>query len=246
MTQPRRTNPPMEAALAAWLATMSSPNTQAAYRRDLQVFVAWTSQAGVTPLRATSVHVEAFRIHCEATGSSPATVHRRMSALSSFFRHATGDGLNPVDGAARPDTPAAPATAALTADEAARVWLAASALGAKTAALVGLIMHDGLKTSEVLPLDVADVRFGRGTTVVVLDRDAPVVLAVDPRTGTPLRRYVGARRHGPLFVGDNPTRQPARLTRFGVDYLVKRTGATAGLATPLTVNALRRGTAPPR
>ncbi|MFT3853690.1 MAG: site-specific integrase [Ilumatobacteraceae bacterium] len=244
MAPRRRTNPTMEAALAAWLATMSSPNTQAAYRRDLQVYVAWTSQAGVAPLRATSVQIDAFRIHCETTGSSPATVHRRMSALSSFFRHATGDGPNPVDGAARPDAPAT-TTAALTADEAARVWLAAGALGAKTAALVGLIMHDGLKASELLPLDVADVRFGRGTAVVVLDREASVVLTVDPRTGAPLRRYVGARRHGPLFVGDNPTRQPTRLTRFGVDYLVKRAGATAGLPTPLTVNALRRGTPPP-
>jgi integrase/recombinase XerD len=232
----------MDASLAAWLATMGSPNTRAAYTRDLEVFIAWSAQAGVAPLAATALHIEAFRVHCETSGASPATVHRRLSALSSFYRHATGADANPVDGTARPAAPESP-TRALTAPEAARVWAAASALGPKTAALVGLIMHDGLKTNDVLPLDIADVRFTRRSTVVaVTDRDGTdVAMTVDPRTGVPLRRYVGDRRAGPLFVGDNPTREPARLTRFGVDYLVKRTGAAADLTTPLTVNALRRG-----
>jgi len=235
-----RTSPSFESTLRAWLATMGSANTRAAYSRDLQVFISWTSSTGVAPLAATSVHIEAFRIHCEAAGASPATVHRRLSALSSFYRHAAGDEPNPVDGTARPAA-AASATERLAPVEAALVWAAACHLGPKTAALVGLIMHDGMKSGEVLPLDVTDVRFGAGPAVVSL---ASASRTVDPRTSAPLRRYVGTRRAGPLFLGDNPTRQPARLTRFGVDYLVKRAGVAAGLTTPLTVNVLRRGSEP--
>jgi hypothetical protein len=40
-------------------------------------------------------------------------------------------------------------------------------------------------------------------------------------------------------MGDNPTRRGSRLTRFGVDYLVKKVGQAAELSFPLTVNALR-------
>ena len=190
------------------------------------MFISWTSSTGVAPLAATSVHIEAFRIHCEAAGASPATVHRRLSALSSFYRHAVGDEPNPVEGTARPAA-AASATERLAPVEAALVWAAACHLGPKTAAVVGLIMHDGMKSGEVLPLDVTDVRFGGGPAVVSL---ASAPRTVDRRTSAPLRRYVGARRAGPLFLGDNPTRQPARLTRFGVDYLVaKRAGVAAGL-----------------
>ena len=239
MAAPRRPTVSLDALLAAWLATTGSNNTRAAYTRDLQVFISWATQAGVAPLSATAVHIDVFRVHCEAAGASPATVHRRLSALSSFYRHATAAAPNPVDGASRPAAPASP-TLALPALDAARVWAAATALGPRTAALIGLLMHDGLKTGDVLPLDVGDVRFGRGVTVLAV----AVPRAVDPRTSPWLRRHVGARRDGPLFVGDNPTRQPARLTRFGVDYLVKRTGAAAGLITPLTVNTLRRSATP--
>jgi integrase len=165
-------------------------------------------------------------------------VHRRLSALSSFYRHAAGAAGNPVEGAARPAAPD-PASDTLSTAEAARLWAAACRLGPKTASLVGLVLLDGLKTSEVLPLDVGDVRFGRATaTVAIQRRDAPTPVAA--QTAVVLRRYVGPRRSGPLFVGDNPTRDPARLTRFGVDYLVKRAGAEAGLDAPLTVNTLRR------
>ena len=44
---------------------------------------------------------------------------------------------------------------------------------------------------------------------------------------------------GPLLLGDNPTRTPARLTRYGVDYLVRRAAERSGVSKPVTVNVLR-------
>ena len=65
------------------------------------------------------------------------------------------------------------------------------------------------------------------------------VVALEARTVAALRDYLAGRRNGPLLYGDNPTREPARLTRFGVDYLVKRTAERSGVRATVTVNVLR-------
>jgi integrase/recombinase XerD len=230
-----------EMLVSAWLLAQNSPNTRAAYRRDLELFNAWFLLRDGVPLDATTADIDAFRLSCESAGASAATVNRRLAALSSFFRFVDpGRQDNPVDAAARPDASSLSSTAQLDPAQTASLWSAATALGSRTSTIVGLVLFDGLKTNEALLLDVDDVqRVKRAVMISVTRRAGRQAIVVDHRTATAMTAYIRGRRSGPLLLGESPTREPARLTRFGFDYLIKRSGQKAGFAHPLTANMLR-------
>ena len=165
----------------AWLASLQSDNTRAAYRRDLVVFLAWLQSVRVAPRKVTVTHVERFARHLDDQGSSDATVRRRMAAVASFYRHAgpAWSMANPATDADRPAAgPDAPA-AVLTPAEAAAVWKAATELGSKTALVVGLVLLDGYKTHELLRFDAADLR-RVGDVYSVVDANAPAGAPPEP------------------------------------------------------------------
>ena len=53
--------------------------------------------------------------------------------------------------------------------------------------------------------------------------------------------HLDGRTEGPLLLGESPTRPPARLSRFGADYVLKRISADAGFRRAISANTLRRG-----
>lgn len=231
------------ALVETWLETLSSGNTRAGYRRDLDVYSVWMHASGRIPMKATTADIEAFRARCESDGAGVATVNRRLAALSSFYRHIgqAGSAPDPLAGAQRPASTTKSGTAQLSDRAAGAVWRAAADLGSKTAAVVGLVLLDGLKTNELLLIDIEHLFITRSAvTVNVARRQRGDRIVLDPRTAAVVRRHVADRGSGPLLLGDAPTRQSARLTRFGVDYLVKKVGSVAGLPSPLTINMLRR------
>jgi hypothetical protein len=127
----------------------------------------------------------------------------------------------------------------LGSDELAAMWHAAAAAGGKTAVLLGLLLFDDFTTRSALAVDVADVAVSR-TAVTI--RVGAVVVELDPRSAAAVRRHVAGRDGGPLLLGDRVSGEPQRLTRFGVDYLIKQTAARAGVEGPVSVNVLRRST----
>jgi site-specific recombinase XerD len=220
-----------------WLDGLESVNTRQAYRRDLAVFVAWLERAGVEPDEITGAHLVAFRTHIESVGEGAATVRRRLAAVSSFFRdHTRVDAVNPATDLERPARPAPP-THVLDADELSALWRAAAAAGGKTAVLLGLLLFDDFTTRSALAVDVADVVVSR-TAVTI--RVGAVVVELDPRSAAAVRRHVAGRDRGPLLLGDRVSGEPQRLTRFGVDYLVKQMAVRAGVEGPVSVGLLRR------
>jgi site-specific recombinase XerD len=230
-----------EKALSRWLATLSSPHTRDAYGRDVRAFAAWMAANDLSAPTATVAHVSAFRKVCLDAGDSASTVNRRLAAIASFFRHlGSATAGNPAWRAARSETDDRSRTEPLDAATAERVWRAAVKLGPRAATIVGLLMLDGLKTNEVLGLDVADVEPRRGAMSALVPRRTGMVrVRLDARTAGVVRAALAGRVDGPLLLGENPTRGTARLTRFGADYLIKRTGRAAAVSAPLTANILR-------
>ena len=240
-----------QSTLEGWLSAQGSPNTRAAYRADLRLFETWCSQQGAIPLAADTVTIARFQAARTAAGDSSQTVRRRMSALSSFYDFAVEFevlAVNPADGIRRPkvaaDDPSPTAQLSPAAVEAYRT--AAATIDPRLDALVGLLVCDGLKVAEALGLDIADVA-GRSptTTVTVRRRGTPERTVLDLGTARAIRRCIGTRSVGPVFVRDRTSQSaaPTRLTRFGVDHLIRqlRTDPIAGAgAEPVTANALRR------
>ena len=230
--------------VAGWLETHGSPNTRAAYGRDIAAFAAWCDGAGVGVLDAEPSDIARFRDACLADGESGATVTRRLSGVASFFRYAASAGAasaNPAEDTERP-APHHSVPQTLSGDELEALMDAADALGPKTAALVGLLALDGIKLNEALAIDVQRVRVARRFAAVEVDRRGQrEQFTVSPRTAAAVAAYVATRRRGPLFVGDSAvTHKPARLTRFGADFLIKRARAAAGIEKGVSANVLRR------
>lgn len=177
-----------------WLAGFAQ-HTRTAYFRDLAHFLAWCQRDGLDPARARPADLDLYRAAVEqpAPGRpvpSPATVHRRLSALSSWYRHlltnrAAGLSGNPAAGLRRPRVDRdASRTAGLTAAEVRALLAAADATAAARAAaaqhrpsphrrarllaglrdraLVRLLADLGLRVGEALRLDLAALTYNQG------------------------------------------------------------------------------------
>lgn len=227
-----------------WLDDQPSGNTRAAYAQDVSDFAEWCRGQGVAPLAATTEQIGRYRDDQLASGLSAASVSRRLSGLSSFYRHAAQSAAvpsNPVDDVERPAIVAPDATV-LEEHEVESMVRAANELGPKAVALVSMLALDGMKLGETLDLDVPEVTRRRsGVTVAVNRRGRRHELRLDSRTAAAVVSYLGPRRTGPVFLGDSPTAETStRLTRFGADFIVKRAGAAAGLDKKVSASVLRR------
>ena len=84
-------------AVAGFLQTCRSANTQAAYRTDLRHFAAWCERGDALDLLTVdAADLATYRAACELAGASPATVARRLSAITSFCGYAFEQGLEPA------------------------------------------------------------------------------------------------------------------------------------------------------
>ncbi len=235
-----RNDAELEACIGSWLGSYRSANTRAAYGGDVGAFGRWCAVEGRIALSATTEDMVRYFSSCTAGGASPATVTRRMSALDSFFRFACDASVldaNPMSAVVRPEVVAASSTAQLDDAEARAMLRASDRLGAKAAALVRLLMVDGVKVGEVLGADADDLG---GASLVVRRRGRASSIPLQLPTVRRLTRYLGGRRRGPLFVSEVPGRGAVRLTRFGADHVLKKVTAAARIEAPVSANALRR------
>lgn len=178
----------------AWLADFAA-HTRSAYFRDLADFLTWCQRDGLDPLTARPTDIGQYRAALEHPGPeqrvpTPATVHRRLSALSSWYGYLVANSAgavatNPVTGARRPRVDRdASTTVGLTTDEV-RALLRSADLNARARAeelrddattrrqarylaslrdraLVRLLADLGLRVGEALLLDLEALSYNRG------------------------------------------------------------------------------------
>jgi len=230
-----------------WLRAQNSANTRAAYRSDLDMFGMWCSRQGAIPLTADTATLVAFQAAREVAGDSPSTIRRRWSALSSFYDFAIERemrSINPVLGVDRPRVESGdPSPTLRLSDEAVASYrAAAAAFDPRLDALVALLVCDGLKVAEALALDIKDVSgTSSSTTITVRRRGESKRIVLDSDSARAVRRCIGKRRAGPVFVNEQSSQSdaPCRLTRFGADYLIRQL-RTDSMSEPATASALRR------
>jgi integrase/recombinase XerD len=120
-----------ELLAAAWLMSLRSARTRRAYAGDLRAWLAWLAERGVDVLAAGRVHADLWVAGQLENGTEAASVRRRLSALSSFYRYCAAHdlvGRSPTAGVARPMVdPDDTATVGLARDEARALVAAADA-----------------------------------------------------------------------------------------------------------------------
>ena len=148
----------------AWLRNRRlSAHTRDAYRRDVAGWLAWCAARGLDPLWANFLHVNEYARMLESTLAArsgrpltPATVARRLSALSSWYDFLVklrAIDANPVAGADRPRIDRDhSATVGLTPDEVDALIAAAEAdtgpTAARNRATIALLADLGLRVGS--------------------------------------------------------------------------------------------------
>ena len=233
---PRRTT--IDTLRGEWLASRRSENTRIAYAADLDRFLTWCGAQGIDPLTADVRSLRRYRSAVERSGVSAATTARRLSAVASFGDYAARRGAGTTfSDVARPTVGAKSATEVLDDRDAAALIRAADGMAPRSAVLVRLLMLDGLKVGEAAAADAADVS-GRPPAMVL--RVGAREIRLDAETSTLVHAYLSRRRSGPLLLSEGRARRSDRLSRFGIDYMIKEVARVAGVTGPVSGNMLRR------
>lgn len=144
----------------------ASPNTLAAYRRDILDFAARCVGSRTSLKEARREHVRLFLESLATAGLKASSQARKLSALRRFYGFLYGEGIRRDDpcGAvegprlSRPLPRILSAAEALKLIEAARGESPADAEGARLFCIVEMLYASGLRVSELVTLPLAAVR----------------------------------------------------------------------------------------
>jgi integrase/recombinase XerD len=223
--------------------------TQDAYRRDLERFTQYAATRGASaPLDVTARMLREYVYHLKDLGLSPSSIRRNVSAVRSYFRFLTGDGVVVRDPSERLETPKRWRTLpdVLTVAEV-QALLAAPTLDDpfvfRDRALLELAYGAGLRVSEWITLGVRDLLldeglvrvFGKGSKerLVPIGRSAIGAAAIYLRELRP--RLERGEGKGVLFL--NARGRP--LTRMGAWKILRGYVERAGITRHVTPHTLR-------
>lgn len=246
---------------AEWFANLRNPNTRRAYRNDLRDFTRSVGIERPEEFRTvTRAHVIAWRRELEDAGASPATVRRKLAALSSLFNHlcdANAVATNPVHGVSRPNEGSNESkTPAISNGQAARILEAPPAdtlKGKRDRAILSVLLFHGLRREELVSLQVRDLQERAGIPTFVVPGKGDKIRYVPVEVGTVqrIRAYLeeaghGDDREGPLFRrvkgrDAEPPRHPASLSSSSIAQSVVKVYAEAAGVDPrdISPHALR-------
>ena len=241
-----------------WLASQKSARTRRGYRLDVAHFM--RTLGITTPEQLRQVDHRAViaweRIMREQEGAAPSTVRRRMSALSSLFKHLVRHGTatrNPVVDVQRPVINREEGTtAAFSKVQARRLLDAPSAdtvAGLRDRAILSVGLQVGLRRAEIAALNVGDLHQDRGFDALRVirkggRRDA---LAINPQAAQRIRAYLAHAGHlsdhdGPMFRPNRPipnNRPLQPLDPDTIDRVLRRHAAAIGLGRGYSAHSMR-------
>ncbi|MGH7068506.1 MAG: tyrosine-type recombinase/integrase [Acetobacteraceae bacterium] len=153
-----------------WLANLTNAKTRRAYKADVGEFIRYTGLRGYAELRSVArAHIIDWRKDMERRALSPATIRRKLSALSSLFdylceRNAASG--NPVDGVKRPMANGNEGSTPALGDRQARKLLEAppadTLKGVRDRAILATLLYHGIRREELCALRTKDLHSRQG------------------------------------------------------------------------------------
>lgn len=240
----------VEEFLVALATGKCSPHTVVAYRNDLMQLVTYLRDFGVTGWRdVTAAQVTAYLQTLRERQYASSTIARKTAASKSFFFYLKEREEIETDIAASLAAPRVDRYIphAISADEVARLLAAPARAktpeGARDAAMLQLLYATGMRVSELVALDVADLDIERGsvncegraarTRLVPLTESAVEAMARYLMHARPLL----ARAHGADRAALFLNHRGQRLTRQGFWLILKGYAQSASVrgVTPHTL-----------
>jgi integrase/recombinase XerD len=236
---------------ALWLEDGLSPNTLAAYRRDLTQYAQWLGDQGAALDATAEYHLQQYFV-ARHVASRATSANRRLTVFKRYFRWALREHLISAD----------PTLKLLSAKQALRVpktltepqveaLLAApdtsTALGQRDRAMLELMYASGLRVSELVTLTTLNVSLNEGVLRVLgkgrkerlvpfgeIAREWLVRYLADARPA-----LLGGRQTEDLFVTSSGPRPGTGMSRVMFWLLVKRYAVQAGITAQLSPHTLR-------
>jgi integrase/recombinase XerD len=250
---------PIEAEeLLSWLVVERgrAPSTIAAYRKDLDQYVAWLGASSLGDVDAATI--ERYVVHLRGSGRAPSTVARATVVVRSLHRFLAEEGLAAGDAGADVATPRVPAglPKPLTEDEVTSLLDAVvghEPVHRRDRALLELLYATGARISEAVGLDIADVDvdaglvrlFGKGSKerIVPFGRHAREAMG-EWLSGAGRAAMVGERTQrrtdaAAVFVNQ----RGGRLTRQGAWLVIGHYATRAGIGDRMSPHVLRHSCA---
>jgi integrase/recombinase XerD len=211
-----------------WLANITNAKTRRAYKNDVSEFSQFAGLQNPVELRTVArAHVIAWRKDMEGRELSPASIRRKLSALSSLFdylceRNAVAG--NPVDGVKRPLANGNEGSTPALGDAQARKLLEAppedTLKGVRDRAILATLLYHGLRREELCGLRIKDMQSRQGVMHfrVLGKRDKIRFVPVAAAAQRLIEAYLALTGHaqdlpGPLFRPVRNNRTPEKLDR---------------------------------
>lgn len=234
---------------ALWLEDGLSPNTLAAYRRDLSALAAWLGEPARrrTLAHATEADMLGYVVARHA-GSQASSASRRLSVFRRFYRWALRENLATADPTLKLDAPKQRqrSPASLTEAQVEALLDApdlTEPLGLRDRAMLELMYASGLRVSELVELKTVHLSFADGVVRVTGKGSKERLVPFGDEAGDWLKRYAEEARSAilsgqvsdALFV----TARGGAMTRQMFWKLVKKHSVVAGITQHLSPHTLR-------
>ena len=232
---------------ALWLEDGLSPNTLAAYRRDMQGFSEWLQAQSINLEHAGENDVQAyFADRFDQTRAS--TANRRLTVLRRFYQWALREKHVSTD----------PTLKLLTARQAPRLpqtlseaqveaLLAApnteTPLGLRDRAMLELLYASGLRVSELVGLPMLSLNMREGVLRITGKGNKERLVPFGEEAADSLQNYLSQSR--PVLLGKHNssavfvTQQGAAMSRVMFWKLIKKYALLADVHVPLSPHTLR-------
>lgn len=219
---------PGEIAIA-FLLGCHAATTRDAYARDLAHWFVWLDRQAVLPLAVSRVAIDRYQQSLD--GAQPTTVRRRLACLSGFYEYAREEGAidkNPVARVARPRVPDTVSTLGLSKPRARQLIRAARTTGPRELLLVLLLLHLGLRVSEAVGADIADIAEEQGHPILRIRGKGQGAKSARVPLNAAVHAAVTAaqadRDAGPLLLSP----RGSRMTRQYAGKTIKQIGVQIG------------------
>jgi site-specific recombinase XerD len=215
--------------------------TFAAYALDLRQWVRWCAEHDLDLFEVRRAHIELFARWLEEAGKAKATVARRLSTISGFYRYCTEEALianSPAAHVRRPKVSHESNAVGLDRNELGIFLVQAGLAGGRDHALACLLALNGLRISEALAADIEHLAVERGHRTLTITRKGGKIVTIPlaPRTARSIDLCIGERSQGPILLNREAT---ARLDRHAATRIVKRLARQAGIGKKISPHSLR-------
>jgi len=199
------------------VASGAATRTVSAYGRDLEQFADWAGERGLGPDRVGHREVRLFAASLTRDGRSPATVARKLASVRSLYAFLLRTGRvaqNPADLVAAPKAgrklPKVLTVAQI--EEVLGAVPARTPLEIRDQAMLELAYSSGLRSAEVVDLDLDSLDLAGGRVKVIGKGSRHRLVPVGEPAEAAIRRYLEGSR--PELLSD-PEQEALFLSRSG-------------------------------